>query len=122
MNFKDPKRHKSLQPERKDVTDPLMSLLRAKGWWVKKIHGNEFQSGLPDLYAFHPGYGQRWIECKHPSRIRLEYGGLDESQIKQFHEMTTFGIGIWIITSPAQYNLLLGKANWHSYCYYKGTR
>jgi len=122
MQYKIPRKKKYIQPERKDVTNPIMALLRAKGWWCKKIHGSEFQSGLPDLYTHHPIHGYRWIEFKHPNQCRLENGGLSQRQISVFSEMSTFGVGIWVLNKPEQYELLFKVANWKEYCYFKGLR
>jgi len=106
------KKRSSLQPETTKVVRPLMLLMRARGWYVKKIHGSQYQSGLPDLFAAHPKYGSRWIECKWGNNF------LSAAQIKEFAAMDKAGVGIWVLRSPDEYDILLKPANWRK----SGTR
>jgi hypothetical protein len=86
--------------------------LRARGWFVKKCHGNEFQSGFPDNFACHRMYGSRWIEFKCPTGSRLE-----ESQVKTFERFGEKKVGVWVLTSFENNELdkLLKPYNWYQY-------
>lgn len=121
LDYKVPKK-RSYQPEVKDVVTPLTNLMRGKGWYVKKLHGSMFQSGLPDLFTAHLKFGQRLIECKHPSCCKLEFGGLSPSQRASFQELTDYGVQIWILTGPEEYMKLFEPPNWKTYTYVKFSR
>ncbi len=54
-------------PEAKVVRD-VITYLNQFGWYCKVLHGNTWQSGMPDLFCCHPRYGPRLIECKDPLR------------------------------------------------------
>lgn len=81
--------------------------MEANGWFVIKTHGNAFQSGLPDLYATHRVYGQRWIEMK------VEGGRLTPAQAYTFKKLSAHGDKIWILRGPDDYPLILKPTdNW----------
>lgn len=75
----------------KDIQESIRDRLHMMGWRTKKIHGNRFQVGLPDLYAYHKVYGQRWIEIKDPK------GDLRFEQVKIIREFGQHGVGVWIL-------------------------
>ncbi len=54
----------SIQRESVRIVNPFTILLKARGWHVENIHGNQFQSGLPDQYICKQGQHPRWIEYK----------------------------------------------------------
>lgn len=79
-------------PEKK-IQDQIIINLRAAEWFVKSTHGNEFQSGLPDLWASHKHYGYRWIEVKNPAGYSFT-----RAQLDSFPMFFATGVGIWILT------------------------
>lgn len=94
------------QRETTEVYEPLRRKLQYEGWFVQKIHGNEFQSGLPDVYAYHRKYGQRWIELK------TKTGRLSQRQITKFAEMNRHGLKVWLLRGPEEYDLLFSEPKW----------
>lgn len=92
----------------KDEEKALRLLMEKEGWLVEKTHGSLYMKGWPDLYACHRGFGQRWIEVKLKGQGRLE-----DSQIKRFTEWRRYGVGVWILTGPDDYGLLMSRPNWH---------
>jgi hypothetical protein len=103
-----PVKTKGNRPEDLIVTQ-LKSFLKTRDWLVKKTHGNEYQSGFPDLFCYHKRYGLRWIEVKVSKT-----GHLQGSQIEFFRELAAVGCGVWILTAAndAQYQLLFKEPNW----------
>lgn len=87
------------------IQSRIRDRLHMAGWKTRKIHGNKFQSGLPDLYAYHKIHGQRWIEIKDPK------GKLLDSQVKVITEFSKYGVGVWILESSADLPKLYGKPN-----------
>lgn len=95
-------------PEAK-ILQELKLYLKRHGWYIKKLHGGKYQSGLPDLVAFHPVHGQRWIETKAPGeKLRV-------SQIYEFEQMDKYGAEVYVLTSYTQYDKLFGPGNWRRY-------
>ena len=68
-----------------------------------------FQHGIPDLFAAHRKYGQKWIEVKNP----LKFSFTDRQQ-ENFPLMEAAGVGIWILFSDSDEELgkLFKPANW----------
>ncbi len=94
------------------IVDKIKIYFKARGWYVKKLHGNVYQSGMPDLYLAHKSYGSRWIEVKTPR------GRLEASQVENFHLMAAAGVGVWILTKMDEDDykrVLMSPANWHTY-------
>lgn len=84
--------------------------MEARGWFIIKIHGGKYQSGLPDLYAMHLKYGTRWIETKVPS------GKLSASQVKKFYLMSKAGVKIFVLEDEKHYGRLFKENdNWTDY-------
>lgn len=71
----------------------LIDNLKASGWLVVKIWGNQFNAGLPDLFMTHPEHGQRWVEVKKPT------GRLTKAQRSRFPKLVAAGLPIWVATS-----------------------
>lgn len=100
----------------KDHENELRRLMRSLGWHTEKAHGNLFQKGWPDFYAMHPGLKgveggrplQRWVEMKRPGQ-----GELEQSQIILFRQWSSHGVGIWVLTTVADYDKLFQPPNWH---------
>ena len=81
-----------------------MRLIRA-GWLVEKTHGTVYSPGWPDLYCHHPDHGSRWVEVKRPS------GKLTRAQQARFGRWCAAGVGIWVLTSPDEVDLLHSAPN-----------
>ena len=73
-----------------------------------KIHGNQFQSGLPDLYATHSKFGYRWIEVKTPT------GRFTPAQLDTFPKLSANGTRIWVLTGSDHFQMkkIHGPENW----------
>ena len=106
-----PKARKKRGPER-IIQDDLVRLLKGYDWFVKETHGNMYQSGFPDVYAFHKSYGQRWIEVKNPDSYSFT-----SAQLEWFPMFSAHQCGIWILTAATEteYRKLFSAANWHIY-------
>jgi hypothetical protein len=100
-----------LGPEAK-IQQEIILALRAAEWFVMVMHGNEFQKGVPDLYACHAQYGPRWIEVKNP----LAYA-FTPAQREMFPKFTAVNSGIWVLTSatPQELGKLFQPSNWWQY-------
>lgn len=107
-------------PEAK-IHSALERYLREREWYVKSTHGNQFQSGFPDVYASHQQFLIRWIEVKNPEAFSFT-----PAQIKEFPKMSACGTGIWILCAATddEYNRLFKPANWMEWfvCYQSGCR
>lgn len=89
-----------------------MKFLENRGWIVERMHGNLYQSGIPDLYCFKKEYGERWIDVKVEGRYSFT-----KAQIIKWPQWESAGIGIWILTGAGQidYDRLFDKPNWRDY-------
>ncbi len=83
--------HSAMRPERK-IQNRLVAVLEARGWDVNQTHGNMYQCGFPDVYAFKEGKGQRWIEVK----VRGKFS-FTKAQLIWYPKMLRAGIGIWVL-------------------------
>jgi len=106
-----PKETRKGGPEGK-IQEEIICMLRTKEWFVKPTHGNMYQSGVPDLFACHRRYGQRWIEVKNPKSYSFTPG-----QLEDFPLFSANGSGIWILVeaSEREYDKLFKPPNWHTY-------
>jgi len=98
------------RPE-KIIEDKIRDKLTLQGWFVIKTHGNQFQSGLPDLYATHSKYGIRWIEVKTPT------GRFTAAQRDVFPKLSANGTRIWVLEGAEEHdlNLIFGPENWYRF-------
>lgn len=94
------------------IQKDLKEFLETRGWVVEVMHGNAFQRGIPDLYLFKKGFGERWVDVKHPEK----YSFTKAQRIKWPH-WDNKGIGIWILTAATQfeYDKLFAPPNWKDY-------
>lgn len=95
------------------IQQAVIRLFAGHGWLVKSTHGNEYQSGFPDLYMCHNSYGARWVECKNPEKYSFT-----PAQSEWFPKFTAFGAGIWIVTAAneEQYRMVVASPpNWHMF-------
>ena len=98
-----------IEREEMRIQEEIETKLSLLQWYVKRIHGSIYQSGLPDLYLCHVKYGARWLEIKHPERYSFT-----EAQMTEFPKITARRIGIWIAQDPRDVPDILHKpANWH---------
>jgi len=90
----------------------LMVYMRIRGWLVERMTGNMYQVGIPDLYCFHPQWGERWIDVKNPGRYTFT-----DDQKRKWPVWERAGIGIWILTGAIQeeYDKLFAPPNWRDY-------
>ena len=98
----------------KAIQESIESMLRFKGWYVIRCHGNMFQSGLPDNFACHTRYGQRWIEVKDPKR----HGDVfTNAQHEVFPKLCAHGSGVWVLAhaTEEEYQKLFDRPNWYQY-------
>ena len=87
----------TIQRESNLITNPFRIFLEARNWHCEKIHGNQYQQGLPDLFICHPQYTSRWIECKV-----IETDGsihLTHAQKIKFPILLSRGVPIYVIAS-----------------------
>lgn len=100
-------------PEKK-VEDAVKELLRRRGWYVIKTHGNAYQSGVPDLFATHKVYGQRWVEIKLPDMMGSKF---TRAQYEVFPDLVSNGAGVWVLTAATddEYDKLFKKCNLFEY-------
>ncbi len=90
------------------IQEDIIKYLRERGWFVKNMHGNMFQQGIPDLYAVKKRYGPRWIEVKNPKSFSFT-----PAQWEDFPRMVAEGVGIWIMVAATdvEYAKLFQKPN-----------
>lgn len=90
-----------------------MATMAKRGWFVKHIHGNQFLSGMPDLFCYHPRFGLRMVELKI-ERGKNKYLSFTDAQKLMFPVMATYGIGIWVLVKDTipEYQKLMKPPNW----------
>ena len=88
-----------------------MTTMKKRGWFVKHIHGNQFLSGMPDLFCYHPQYGLRLVELKVKRNGRVSF---TDAQKLMFPVMSTYSIGIWVLTANTvpEYQKLMQPPHW----------
>jgi hypothetical protein len=98
-------------PEAK-IQHDVIHFLELRKWFVKVLHGNAYQQGMPDLFACKRGHGYRFIECKQPDKYMFT-----PSQVETFPELHKAGVGIWIMSAAFEheYRKLWSPPNWWSY-------
>ena len=102
---------RKIEREEMEIQIKIETKLSLLQWYVKRIHGSIYQSGLPDLYLCHVKYGQRWLEIKHPERYRFT-----EPQLKEFRLISMRRVGIWVAQAVHEVPELLHKPpNWHTF-------
>src|SRR5690606_15387752 len=79
------------------IQERIKKFLEGKGWFVFVTHGNNFQSGLPDLYCIHERYGTRWVEVKRPKGYVFT-----RAQKVNFHKFSEKGVGIWVLVDATE--------------------
>lgn len=94
------------------IQEALRVFLADRGWLVERMIGNALQKGIPDLYCYHPTWGERWIDVKNPKSYNFT-----PDQKKKWPVWESYGCGIYILTAAneEEYGKLLGKPNWRDY-------
>jgi len=89
-----------------------MEFLRTRGWLVERMIGNAFQTGIPDLFCWHPKWGGRWIDVKNPERYSFT-----QSQKIKWPLWEKFKLGVWILTDATQeeYDKLFEPPNFRDF-------
>lgn len=94
-------------PEHKIQKD-IIPYLEDRGWRVRIMAASLYISGFPDLWAGHPKYGEKWIECKNP----VSYS-FTPAQLEFFPIMIACKCPIYILTAANEenYQRLFKKSN-----------
>lgn len=93
------------QRETTHIAEPFNNHLRAMGWTVDNVHGNQYQMGFPDVYIHRSDSAPKWVEYK------VFYGNsvkITPAQRANFPLWISHNIPIWVIASDD----LRGKANY----------
>lgn len=95
------------------IQSKIVTKLTLLGWYTIVTHGSIFQQGLPDLFACHSKFGQRWIEVKNPKAYCFT-----PAQLETFPKLCANGSGVWILVddSDEEYKKLWKPPNWYWYC------
>lgn len=91
------------------IQKDIIAYLREREWFVRATHGNQYQSGFPDLFAAKRRYGMRWIECKAKNYK------FTDAQLETFPEFSKAGVGIWVMQNHEEYLKLFSEPNWATY-------
>jgi len=85
------------QRETLKVVEPFTVLLKARGWHIENIHGNQFQMGLPDYYVCHEKHHPRWIEFKvFDAWFKVS---ITRAQRIKFPILAAYGVPIFVIAA-----------------------
>ena len=100
-------------PEHK-IQTAIIEMLVRKGWFVKRMVGNAFQFGVPDLFVSHKYFGHRWVEVKLPE---MKGSRFTKAQLVDFPKLCSHGSGVWILTAATkkEYEKLKQPPNWYQY-------
>jgi len=90
----------------------VVRFLRLRGWWVERLIGMAWQSGLSDLLICHRHYGVRLLEIKQQEHFKFT-----RAQKAKFPRLMENGGGVWIMTeaSEEQYQRLFKGPNLWDY-------
>lgn len=98
-----------------------VKFLEGKGWLVQRMIGNQYISGIPDLFIAHKQYGQKFVDIKVYGRYSFT-----KAQKIVWPLWESFNIGIWIIGAKdsksctkehmlAEFPKLMQPPNWRDY-------
>lgn len=93
-----------------DIQTAIIEHMQGDGWFCKVLHGNVYQHGMPDVFACRKGDRWRFIEVKNPQGYKFT-----GAQLETFKMLDAHNVGIWILTSPNDYNKLWQPPNWRQY-------
>lgn len=96
------------------IVEALRNFMVIRGWYVVKMHGNQFQAGFPDLFCTHSHFKIKLIEVKTPTRGSDPF---TPAQMEMFPKLSANGCPIWVLTGATeeQYKLLFGPENWYQF-------
>jgi hypothetical protein len=109
----DARKRRGKQPE-KYLQERGEALLRMKGWFVMRTHGNMYQSGFPDTFCTHYKYSSRWIDWKIKGRSGDVF---TPAQHECFPKLCANGSGVWILVDATEeeYNKLFKRPNFWAF-------
>lgn len=88
-------------PREAAIVESIVRLAKSLGYWVKKIHGNTFQAGLPDLLCLKDGKAI-WLEVKQPGKKPTPL------QVKTMYDIRVKGgAECYVVTSREEANACL---------------
>jgi hypothetical protein len=112
-----PKKQKPFKPRAAQgpeyyIRRDIIRYMALRGWKSHIMHGNAFQSGIPDLYCIHPKYGTRWIDAKNSEQYTFT-----SAQKITWPEWEALGVGVWILVAGTEeeYAKLFKKPNFMDY-------
>ena len=79
------------------IQERVVKFLGQRQWVVEETHGNVYQTGLPDLFAWHREHNFRWIDVKNPDAYRLT-----KHQCQKWPAWEKAGLGVWIMTAATE--------------------
>ena len=120
------------QRETVRIAAPFKQFLKYHDWHCENIHGNQYQSGLPDSYIMHGKYSPRWVEYKV-----IEDNGsihLTQAQKVKWPIWIAHGVNFWIIAGrdfrgvkgkasmEREYKKLFSPPNAHLFLHHESRR
>jgi hypothetical protein len=95
------------------LAERFNKMMKARGWYVWNLHGNQFQKGMPDKFCTHEQYFQRFVELK-PKGHKFKFTA---AQKISFPLIDKCHIGIWVLVdvTEEEYRKLFQPPNWKSY-------
>ncbi len=93
------------QRETTHIVEPFRELLEARGWVTSNITPGALTDCVPDSFACHPTYGERWIEYKVKRGNTVH---LTDLQMKRFPLLIANGMRIFCIAAED----LRGRSNY----------
>lgn len=107
MEIPEPRKRRGNEEEK--IQNKIRAKMEEEGWLTEKMHGNKFQSGIPDLYCYHPEHGHKWVE------VKTAKGYLTSAQGAKFKNWEKYDLGVYILISFKEIPLLKGKPNWRRF-------
>ena len=95
------------------LQDRIVKFLEQRGWHVEETHGNAYQKGIPDLFAWNEKLQLfRWIDVKILDNYRYT-----KHQCQKWTEWETKGLGVWIMVDATEqeYSRLFQPPNFREY-------
>ena len=95
------------------LQDRIVTFLTQRGWLVEETHGNAYQKGFPDLFAWNPKLQVfRWIDVKILTNYRYT-----KHQCQKWPEWERSGLGVWIMVDATEeeYAKLFQPPNFREY-------
>lgn len=95
------------------LQERIVRFLTLRGWHVEETHGNAYQKGLPDLFAWNAKLGLfRWIDVKIESNYRYT-----KHQCIKWTEWESKDLGVWIMVGDTEqeYSKLFEPPNFRLY-------